>query len=90
MDFELEIRELQRRVGDLEGAVSVLAGQIGSVGPRLAALQEKEEAHFATLSRSLGDVMRGLDTMNTQIWSLRDDLPLLVRQALGHDPAQGN
>ena len=37
MDVESEIRELKRRVGDLEGAVSLLAGQFSKVHPEVIA-----------------------------------------------------
>ena len=57
MDIEHEIRELKRRVGELEGAVNVVAGQVGKVADRL-------------------------DTLNTQLWSLRDDMPDLVTPAI--------
>ena len=46
MDVESEIRELKRRVGDLEGAVNVLAGQIGQVHPVLVALSKSAELRF--------------------------------------------
>ena len=38
MDVEQEIRDLKRRVGDLEGAMNVMSGQVSQVHPDLMSL----------------------------------------------------
>lgn len=78
MDVELEIRELKRRVGDLEGAVNVLAGQVGKVHPDLVNLTSATSSRFDQVDAVLTKVTTRLDMLNTQLWSLRDDLPQLI------------
>ena len=82
MDIENEIKELKRRVGDLEGAVNVLTGQFGNVHPDLLALSTVATSRFDKVEDLVGKVAVRMDTMNTQIWSLRDDMPDLVATAL--------
>ncbi len=90
MDVENEIRELQRRVGDLEGAVNVLTGQLGTVSPKLNSLQEETGARFDALAQSLAAMVGRLDNVNNQLWSLRDDLPEMLRMVLGSGGQRGN
>ena len=82
MDIETEIRDLKRRVGDLEGAVNVLTGQMRQVHPELAAMRDVATRRFDTTEQIMERIARRLDTMNTQIWSLRDDLPTLLAVTL--------
>lgn len=82
MDIESEIRELKRRVDDLEGAVSVLTGQLGNVAPALVQIKDVSEHGLATIGDQMARFVKRLDTMNTQVWSLRDDLPGLVADAV--------
>lgn len=82
MDIEREITELKRRVGDLEGAVNVLAGQVGKVHPDLVALGAATGRRFDKVEDLVGKVANRLDTLNTQLWSLRDDMPDLVVAAI--------
>jgi len=82
MDVEAEIINLKRRVGDLEGAVNVLAGQLGSVHPELSHLSEGTMKRLDAVAATMDRVVSRLDTMNTQVWSLRDDLPALMADAL--------
>lgn len=82
MDIEHEINELRRRVGDLEGAVNVLSGQVGKVHPQLVTLSSTSDRRFDQVQDLVGKVAARLDTVNTQIWSLRDDLPHMLATAL--------
>ncbi|MDX2157565.1 MAG: hypothetical protein SFW09_13760 [Hyphomicrobiaceae bacterium] len=88
MDTEAEIRELKRRVCDLEGAVNVLAGQMRNVQPILSDMREDANRRFDTTSQLMEGIARRLDTMNTQIWSLRDDLPALIAETLDRRPGE--
>jgi hypothetical protein len=81
MNVESEIQELKRRVGDLEGAVSVLTGQAGKVHPDLIKLSSATAASFDRMEALVGRVAGRLDLLNTQVWSLRDDLPHLLATA---------
>lgn len=90
MDVEAEIRDLKRRVGDLEGAVNVLSSHVGRVRPDLAALSAASATRFDTVEDLVGKVAVRLDTLNTQVWSLRDDLPEMIASAMQRgNPSSG-
>ena len=82
MDIETEINDLKRRVGDLEGAVNVLAGQLGKVHPELVAMGDRTIQRFDAMEGLMNRAVNRLDTVNTQVWSLRDDLQHLVAAAM--------
>jgi hypothetical protein len=82
MDIESEIQDLKRRVGDLEGAVNVLTGQLRDVHPNLVSLQSQTTQRFDTVEALMSRIVSRLDDVNLQVWSLRDDFPALVRSAL--------
>lgn len=89
MDVETEILELKRRVGDLEGAVNVLAGQISQIGPGIASFRQTAGERFDGVEGLMSRVVSRLDTLNTQVWSLRDDLPELISQAVSRSRSTG-
>ena len=82
MDVEREIHDLKRRVGDLEGAMNVLNGHVGQLHPDLTTLTSATQTRFDTLDETMLRVFARLDTMNTQVWSLRDDMPVLIADAM--------
>lgn len=82
MDLDAELKDLKRRVDDLEGAVSLLAGKMRGIEPQLRAFNEEAARRFDLAEHKMDRIVQRLDTMNTQVWSLRDDLPDLVRRAL--------
>lgn len=88
MDVKAEIDDLKRRVGDLEGAVNVLSGRFGSVGPQLQDVKRLSNEGFDRVGAALDRVVARLDTMNTQVWSLRDDLPSLIGPLLAQSQSQ--
>lgn len=88
MNIENEINDLKRRVGDLEGAVNVLSGQVGKVHPDLIALGNTATQRFDNVETLVTKVATRLDTLNTQLWSLRDDMPELVASAFRADGHQ--
>jgi len=81
MDIEREILDLKKRVGDLEGAVNVLTGNVSQLHPDLEALRGANQTRFDTLDHTLQRVCSHLEMVNTQVWSLRDDLPVLFNEA---------
>lgn len=89
MDIELEIRDLKRRVGDLEGAVNVLASRPRPVDQDVEALRAHCVARFDGMDAVMQQVMKRLETLNTQTWSLRDDLPVLIAEALRRSGIEG-
>ena len=86
MNFEAELEHLKRRVDDLEGAVSVLSGYLRSGHPELLALKGETSRRFDLADSQMARIVQRLDFMNTQVWSLRDDLPSLLRQAIDGGP----
>jgi hypothetical protein len=85
MDVEAEIRDLKRRVGELEGSFGFLTQQIRGVHKDLLAFQQKTEQRFDAIDRHFNgidgrlDRMDGrLDRVETEIRGLRTDLPRIV------------
>jgi len=82
MDLRDEIEDLKRRVDELEGAVNVLVGRIGSVHPEIVSLKTATAQRFDGVDAGMGRLIKKLDDMNTQVWSLRDDFPGLLGDAV--------
>jgi hypothetical protein len=82
VDIQAEIIELKRRVGDLEGAITVLTGQLSRVHPELVVLQQQSALSFQNVKGAMERLIVRIDTMGTHVWSLRDDLPVLMADAL--------
>lgn len=82
MDFESEINDLNRRVGDLEGALNVIAGKLGSVHPEIVALSTATANRFDRVEEATGRISGQLEDVSNQVWSLRDDFPELLRSAI--------
>ncbi|MEM7778260.1 MAG: hypothetical protein AAF732_21975 [Pseudomonadota bacterium] len=87
MDLEAEIVELKKRVGLLEGTVASLSGQLRNLQPELLALREIGTDRFDGIDLAIDKIQRRIERVDLQVWSLRDDLPTLiadaVRRALG-------
>ena len=82
MNVDQEIHELKRRVGDLEGAMIVPNGQCVQVHSEVTKLKLDASVRFDRLDGTLQRVFSRLDLMNTQVWSLRDDMPVFIASAL--------
>ena len=82
MDIQAEISDLKRRVGDLEGAVSVLTGHLSRVHPDLVLLQQQTAQNFDKVGNVMERLVGRMDTIGTHVWSLRDDLPALLAEAI--------
>lgn len=82
MDIETEINELKRRVGELEGAVNSLNGQFARVHPEIVHFRQEIDHRFSESERMMTRIVSRLDTINTQMWGLRDDLPDMLRRVL--------
>ena len=78
MDLEAEILSLKRRVGELEGAMGMMMGQIGRLPAEILALQTDSARRFASIETQFSRVIDRLDSVNAQVWSLRDDLPEMI------------
>jgi flagellar capping protein FliD len=75
MDVESEIRDLKRRVGEIEGSFGFLTQQIKSVHKDLLAFQARTE-------QRLDKVDGRLDRLDKGVRSLRDDMPGIVGAAM--------
>ena len=84
MDVKAEINDLKRRVGDLEGAVNVLTGQFGKIHPDILAIKREAADGFDQMNKATASVLARVDTLNTQVWSLRDDLPGMLSEVVGN------
>jgi hypothetical protein len=85
MDVEAEIRDLKRRVGELEGSFGFLTQQLRGVHKDLLAFQAKTDERFdkveARLDRIEGrfdGVESRLDRVEAEGRNLRHDLPGMV------------
>jgi gamma-glutamylcyclotransferase (GGCT)/AIG2-like uncharacterized protein YtfP len=69
LDIEAEIRELKRRVGELEGAFTFLTQQVRAV--------------HADLLEFRKDTVERLDRIEHALGALRSDLPHIIAGAVG-------
>jgi predicted nucleic acid-binding Zn-ribbon protein len=75
MDVEAEIRDLKRRVGELEGSFQFLTMQVRAVHKDLLEFREAVDRRFTAVDE------RG-DQLHHEIQSLRHDLPQIVGSAV--------
>src|ERR1700682_6602850 len=94
MNIEAEIRDLKRRVSEIEGSFGFLTQQIKSVHKDLLAFQAKTEQRFEQVDGRLDQVDRGLRGLRTDMPkiagnALRDVLGNKPRKACAKTPATG-
>jgi hypothetical protein len=82
MNVEAEIRDLKRRVSELEGPFGFLPNQVKGVHKDLLAFQEKTEQHFAKVDGRLDGVDGRLDRVEKGVKDLRHDMPGIVSEAM--------
>jgi archaellum component FlaC len=96
MNVEAEIRDLKRRVSELEGSFGFLTDQVKGVHKDLLAFQEKTEQRFDRIDGRfeqvdgrlhkvdgrLDRVESRLDHIETSIKDLRHDMPGIVGDAM--------
>ena len=95
MDVEAEIRELKRRVGELEGSFGFLTQQVQGVHRDLLGFQEQTNQRFDKVDRQFGKVDGRLDkvesevrSLKAEVASLRKDLPSVVGDVMREGPAR--
>lgn len=64
--------------------MNVLSGRVGQVYPMVKGLNELAEKRFDAVESCLDRLVAKLDMLNTQVWSLRDDMPELMARAAAH------
>jgi archaellum component FlaC len=96
MDVEAEIRDLKRRVGELEGGFGFLTQQVQAVHRDLLGFQEQTDQRFDTVDARFDTVDARLDKVDARfdkveaeirgvkadVTSLRKDLPTIVGDAM--------
>jgi hypothetical protein len=82
MNIEAEIRDLKRRVSEIEGSFGFLTQQIKSVHKDLLAFQAKTEQRFEHVNGRLDKVDGRLDQVDRGLRGLRTDMPKIVGNAL--------
>jgi hypothetical protein len=55
---------------------------MGSIHPEIVTLGETAMKRFDLIAVAMDRLVGRLDSMNTQVWSLRDDMPTLMADAL--------
>ena len=86
MDVEAEIRDLKRRVGELEGSFGFLTQQVKAVHTDLLEFQTKTEQRFTRLENKVDGLDRKIDSLDrkidTKVDGLRRDLPGIVADTM--------
>ena len=82
MDVEAEIRDLKRRVGEIEGSFGFLTQQIKGVHKDLLAFQARTEQRFDKIDGRFDKVDGHLDRLDKSVQGLRKDLPGIVGSAV--------
>jgi len=89
MNVEAEIRDLKRRVSELEGSFGFLTDQVKGVHRDLLAFQEKTEQRFDRIDGRFGQVdgrldkVEGrLDHIEKSVKDLRHDMPGIVGETM--------
>jgi len=89
MNVEAEIRDLKRRVGEIEGSFGFLTRQLKSVHKDLLTFQAKTEQKFDAVDQKFAavdarfDKVDGrLDRLDGSLRKLRDDMPGIVGDAM--------
>ena len=82
MDVEAEIRELRRRVGELEGGWGFLTGQVRAVHVDLLDFKARTEEFQDQMKEFQTKTEQRFDRLETDVKSLREDLPSIVGGAM--------
>lgn len=82
MNVEAEIRDLKRRLSEIEGSFGFLTQQIKGVHKDLLAFQAKAEQRFDKIDGRIDKVDGRLDRVEKGVHSLRADMPGIVASAM--------
>jgi hypothetical protein len=82
MKVEAEIRDLKRRVGELEGSSEFLTQQVKGVHRDLLGFEAKTEQRFDQVDRRFDKVESRLDRVEKGLRDLRHDMPGIVGSAV--------
>jgi hypothetical protein len=82
MNVEAEIRDLKRRVSELEGSFGFLSQQVKTLHKDVLAFQAKTEERFDQVDRRFDKVDGRLDLLDRGLRGLRSDMPKIVGDAV--------
>src|ERR1700730_2564446 len=86
MNVEAEIRDLKRRVSELEGSFGFLTQQIQNVHKELLTFEEKTEQRFDRLENKVDALDRKIDSVDrkidTKIDGLAKSLPGIISDTM--------
>jgi len=82
VNVEAEIRDLKRRVSELEGSFGFLTQQVKSVHKDLLVFQTKTEQRFDKVESRLERVEGRFDRVEKSVKDLRQDMPGIVSGAM--------
>jgi predicted nucleic acid-binding Zn-ribbon protein len=82
MNVEAEIRDLKRRVGELEGSFGFLTQQVKAVHKDLLAFEAKTEQQFKKVDERFDQVDRRFDHLERKVDGLAKALPGIVGDAV--------
>jgi len=82
MDVEAEIRDLKRRVSEIEGSFGFLTRQVKHVHKDLLAFHARTEDRFDRIDGRFGKVDGRLDRVEKEVRDLRADMPGIVGNAM--------
>jgi hypothetical protein len=78
MNVEAEIRDLKRRVGELEGSFGFLTRQVQTLHKDLLAFEAKTEDKLKEHDKRFDKIEGDLDYLRRDVGGLRSDLPKIV------------
>ena len=82
LDVEAEIRDLKRRVSEIEGSFGFLTQQIRGVHKDLLDFEAKTEQRFEKVDSRFDKIDGRLDRVESGVRRLRDDMPGIVGDAV--------
>jgi tetrahydromethanopterin S-methyltransferase subunit G len=82
MNVEAEIRELQRRVSEIEGSFAFLTRQVQGVHKDLLSFEARSEERFKSVSDRFDRVDGKIDVVEGKVDNLAKTLPGIIGDAL--------
>ena len=82
INVEAEIRDLKRRVSELEGSFGFLTRQLQGVHKDLLSFQEKTERKLAEHDRRFDKIDGRFDKVEGELRGLRTDMPKIVAETM--------
>ena len=82
MNIEAEIRDLKRRVSEIEGSFGFLTQQLKSVHKDLLSFQERTEQKFEKVDGRFDRLEKEIRDVRKEVGDLRKDMPGIVENTM--------